>query len=163
LYDLVHLFRMQFIFLSIYFLLLAPRGGFGGWFVTVGMVFWAAMGVGYFIGIVVPFSRAPAIGIVCAVCFTVTSGLFPSLNVVKGWNVLCVFWYLSYDRWAAEAFVILGASGQPTGGRMDDAIVAVGYDPGNFAIDIGLTFLIGVMWRVAAWIALLRSKPRTEF
>jgi hypothetical protein len=91
------------------------------------------------------------------------SGLFPPLTVVKRWSILRVFWYLSYDRWSAEAFVLLGVKGQPTDGRMDHAIVAAGYDPGNLNADIGLTFLIGVMWRVLTWIALKRSQPRTEF
>lgn len=162
-YDLVHLARMSLIFNAIFFMLSSPRGGYGYWYALVAVLFWAMMGVCYFISIVVPFNRATTIAVVVAVTFSVTSGLTPSLSIVDNWGPLQLFWYTSFNRWAAEGFTILNYSGQPTAGRMEHAIAAAGYNSNNISLDIGIVFLLGLAWRVAAFIALKRSKPRAEF
>jgi hypothetical protein len=161
-YDVLHLVRMTFIFISIYFLMSSPRGGLGLWFAIILALFWAAMGVAYVVSLVVPFHRATTIGVVVAVAFSVTSGLSPQLDVVRSWGPLQVFWYLSYNRWAAEAFTVLNVRGQPTGGRMENAITNVGYDASNVPLDIGITVLIGFAWRVLAFFLLRRCKPQTQ-
>lgn len=163
LYDFIHWFRMTFIFISIFYLMATPRSSWGYWFATISGTFWAGMGVSYLVSILIPLQRAPAIAVVTVVSMAVTSGLSPSLDVVSNWNILRFFWYVSYNRWAAEAFVIMDASGQPTNGRMDRIITATGFDPANLDIDIAIVFMIGIVWRILAYIALLRAKPRTEF
>ena len=163
LYDFIHLARMTFIFISIFFLLTGPAGGYGYWLATITGTFWAAMGVSYFISIIVPFNRATTIAVVTVVSFAVTSGLLPPLTVVEDWNILRAIWYLSYPRWAGESFLVLANNDQPTDGRMANAIRAAGFNAGNVSIDIALTFCIGIMWRVIAYLALRRAKPRTEF
>lgn len=163
-YDLLHLLRMTLIFLSLFYLMSSPRGDWGSWFAVVLALFWAGQGVSYVVSILVPHHRGSnTIAIVLAVCFSVTSGLLPTLKVVEGWGPLRVFWYLSYNRWGAEALTILAAAGSDTAGRMDVALTAVGYNPDNFAIDVGMIVLLGVMWRGVAYIALRRSKPSASF
>ena len=160
LYDLAHLARMTLIFVSLFYPMSSPRGGWGGWTAVVAALFWAAFGVAYTVSMLVAASRAITIGVVLAVTFSVTSGLHPSLKVVANWNVLQAFWYASYNRWGAEAIVALDNSGQPTGGRMAVAIRAAGYDPGNFGVDIGAIVAIGFAWRIAAYFALRRVKHK---
>ncbi len=142
----------------------SPRGGITAWYGTVWLLFWAAGGLGYFIGVCVPIhAGATAIAIVAAVAGSVTSGLLPTLQVVSRWNILRVFWYLSYNRWSAEGMVILLNSGEPTAGRMEHAISAAGYDAENLTIDLAMVFVIGLAWRGATYAALRRAKPQTAF
>jgi hypothetical protein len=162
-YDLLHWTRMSFVFTSVFYLMASPLGGVSGWFGVVWLLYWAAGGMGGFVGVVVPAHRgATAIAIVAAVASSVTSGLLPTLDTVADWNVLRIFWYLSYNRWAAEAMVILGSSGTATSGRMEHAISAAGYDADNYSIDLALVFVIGLAWRGATYVALRRAKPQTE-
>jgi ABC-type multidrug transport system ATPase subunit len=159
-YDLLHWTRMALIFTSIFYLMASPRGGITFWFVTVWLTFFASGGLGYFIGCCVK-RGATTIGIVAAVAGSVTSGLLPTLKVVSDWNILRVFWYLSYNRWSAESMVILNNTDQPTGGRMEHVISAAGYDADNLSVDLALVLVIGLLWRIATYIVLQRSKSHT--
>jgi hypothetical protein len=54
--------------------------------------------------------------------------------------------------------MLLSSSGQETAGRMDDAVRAAAYEPGNVPLDIGMVFLIGVVWRILTALAMWRKK-----
>jgi ABC-type multidrug transport system permease subunit len=158
-YDLVNITRCAWIFIAFNFLLNAPRGDFGLWFALIWLLFFAGYGVGYFVSFIVRFELSTTIAVCAGICFSVTSGLTPRITSVDKWGPLRVVWYLSYNRWGSEAMVILSGSGQPTNGRMEDAIVAAGYDASNLSLDLGMVFLIGLFWRtISAFIMWRKSK-----
>jgi hypothetical protein len=47
-----------------------------------------------------------------ALILIVSSARSPQLDVVDTWGPARVLWYLSYNRWAAEAMTIITAQGQ---------------------------------------------------
>jgi len=148
--DLIHIFRIAFIFASGYMIIASPRGSFGDW---LGMCFvqqFTIFGLGYIISLVVKYENAPIVLAVVVVGNAVFSGASPSLDTVNGWGPLIAVWAVSYNRWTAESNVILQTRGQDWA-RVDDSLVAVGYNPNNFALDLGITLVIGVVFRLIAW------------
>lgn len=157
LYDVLHVTRCALVFLSFFFFLSSPRGSFWEWFGVIWTLFFATFGVSYFISALVSFNHATTINVVLAIVFSVTSGLNPNLETVKGWGPLYAIWTLSYNRWGAEAMVILNQSGQPNQ-RVVETTSVGGYDMSHFSLDLGVIVLIGLMWRVFALILLARKK-----
>ena len=91
---------------------------------------------------------------------SVTSGYSPTITKVETLTPLQVLWWASYVRWAGEAFVINVYSEWPYM-RTDTAIENAGYNSGNWKMDMGMLFLIGVVWRAIAY-AIMRwyNKPK---
>jgi hypothetical protein len=98
----------------------------------------------------------------------------PSLTVVQDWGPALALWALSYNRWAAEAMVILVGNNQVRRSRsthpqsvahvafgaqnkltpqylVDRAISAAGYNPANYGIALGVMVAIGVFYRIVAF------------
>jgi hypothetical protein len=92
------------------------------------------------------------------VAWSVTSGLSPKLSEIEKHPPLQFFWWISYDLWAAESMVLnMASSFDPV--RVKETISYVGYQYGNYSKDIGLMFIIGMVWRGAAFAALMFKKP----
>ena len=157
-YDLMNITRGASIFISFYFLLNAPRGDIASWLALMWCLFFAGYGVGYLVSFIVSFNQATTIAVCAGICFSVTSGLAPKITTVSNWGPLNLFWYLSYNRWASEAMVVLQNSGSDTAGRMDQAIHAGGYDHSQLQFDIAMVFLIGLFWRICTALVMWRKK-----
>jgi hypothetical protein len=158
LYDLIHIVRNVLTFLAWYFVLAAPRGTFGGWFVLIFALYFAAFGVGYFVSLVTPYDRATTLAVVLAVGLSVTTGLYPELSQVNNWTPLNWFWYISYNRWTAEGYTNLVYYNAPNPDRVAYIVNQFGFTYGRFGLDIGLTILIGIIWRFTTLIILLNKK-----
>ncbi len=141
-------------------------------------------GLGYFVSLTSGYSLSTVVNVVLGVGFSITSGLAPRLDVVKNWWPLPIFWYvpfaklspfdlcalcvltrvpvfftfrsLSYNRWGGEAVILLmtRASRSAPEELVDRALVNYGVNPDNFNLDLGMLVVIGVMWRLFAYLRL---------
>jgi hypothetical protein len=109
--------------------------------------------MGYFFGNIMEATKGLVVGLVVAVAFAVTSGLSPTLHQVKDYPPLIAIWSLSYPRWGAES-IYLNVIEQWSGMRPEVAVNTAGYQLGNYGLDLGMMFIIGLLWRIAAMLAL---------
>jgi len=158
-YDILNVFRNAFVFTACYLLLGSPRGSFAEWYFVMFFMMWAAYGMAYLISVLVPFNRASIVAVVIAICSAVTSGLTPDLPTVQKWGPLPFFWYISYNRWASEAIMVLQTGGTENA-RIAQTVQNKGYASDQFGADLGWMFLIGVGFRLLALYFLRKSKPR---
>jgi len=154
-FDLFGIFKLTWMFLMMYSLILDPPGTRANWFITIYALNFAGFGMGYFFSNILVFDQAVVTGVVVAIAVSVSSGLSPSLSEVDKYPPLPFFWWISYSRWISEAIFLTMVNNWPwLQDRIDLSVSAEGYQPGNFSMDIGMTFLIGILWRIAAYIAL---------
>jgi len=158
-WDIVHVARNSFIFVSCYLFFGAPSGTFGEWFVIMFLLTYASYGLAYVVSSLVPFTRATIISVVIAICFAVTSGLTPNLEVVNKWGPMPFFWYISFNRWASEAIVIIGVRELDID-RIPHTLSTTGYNYYNFGLDLWILFLIGIVYRVITVAILYRVKSK---
>ena len=103
LFDLWNVALSATTFLAVYFVVGSPPGNFGLWWLAFFLLIYAAYGVGYFVSNVTPASQAMIVATVVGVALAVTTGAYPLLSVIPNWGPLQLFWYISYNRWMAEA------------------------------------------------------------
>lgn len=159
-YDLLHVSRNAFQFVGIFFAMASPHGSFGDWYSILWFMQFASLSLGYVVFSVVKFERATVVAVVTGVSMAVFSGLGPNLDVVRGWGPALALWSLSYNRWAAEAMIILTANNQnkfTPQHLIDRAISAAGYNPDNYSIALGVLVSIGVFYRLVALGFLMRK------
>jgi len=163
-YDLWNIFRLCYIFLMLYLLLTDPPGSKIIWALIMYSLYFASYGIGYFFSNIMDHDDALVSAVIAAVAFSVTSGLSPKLTDVNSYPPLPFIWWISSSRWAAEAvYINMVASWPWLKDRLDTNIEDSGYKPDNLALDIGLTFFLGVVWRVAAYVALrLRNRNKQK-
>lgn len=160
-YDLMHIARITLVFLAFYFFLGAPRGTFGQWFGIVFGIEFAAFGLGYFVSILLPFNKAVTVSVVSGIVAAVTSGLVPRFKTVKSWGPLQVLWYLSYNYYGAEAMLAATTNTDYTSDRIADTMMAdTSYDVTRYGFNLGMLFVMGVMWRIFAYLAIRFYKPK---
>eukprot|EP01114_Cavostelium_apophysatum_P016835 TRINITY_DN4868_c0_g1_i1.p1 TRINITY_DN4868_c0_g1~~TRINITY_DN4868_c0_g1_i1.p1 ORF type:complete len:808 (+),score=142.72 TRINITY_DN4868_c0_g1_i1:71-2425(+) len=163
-FDLFNILKTSYIFLIFYALMTDPPGQKGPWFATVYLLYFAGFGMGYFFSSILEFNKALVSSVVAAIAISVTSGLSPTLSRVEDYWPLPILWYLSYCRWSAEAFYINMTQSDPRiKDRYDTVIRGTGYNPDNFALDLGMLFVLGVVWRILAYIAMrLRHRDKQK-
>jgi len=154
-YDLIDVMRCVLLFIGTYFIIGGAYGSLGDWFAVMFMMSFAAYGMGYFISMLTAHNKAVVISVVCCIMWSVTSGLSPTLEQVKHWSVMQVFWWVSYARWGAEALNITFSSDFPhLKDRIHFSLRSQGYDPDGFAFDMWMLLWIGVVWRILAFFGL---------
>lgn len=160
LYDLLHVTRSALFFTVAYYPMASYRGAFGWWYLTFWLISFAVYGFAYFISIAIGYRLSTVVSIMIGVFFAISSGLVPRLSRVLEWWPLPIIWSLSYNRWGGEALAILATRSSISGPeeRIVQAFDAEGYNAENFSIDLGLLFVIGVAWRVAAFFRLRYNK-----
>jgi hypothetical protein len=161
------MFKNTFIFLSLYWLLASPPGTYRDWYAAVFMMMFSAFGLSYLVSNLVRPEFSLIISVVVSAIFTsqfdatlqlcvvvsVTSGFSPTVSEVDSYTPLQVLWWVSYTRWAGESFFLNIFSLWPYM-RTDMAVVKAGYKVGNWGMDMGMLFLIGLVWRAIAYAAM---------
>jgi hypothetical protein len=70
LFDLLHMFKNTFIFLSLYWLLASPPGTYRDWYAAVFMMMFAASGLSYVVSNLVRPDFSLIISVVVSAIFT---------------------------------------------------------------------------------------------
>eukprot|EP00762_Andalucia_godoyi_P001471 ANDGO_00133.mRNA.1 ABC transporter G family member 28 len=161
LWDVVHIVRISFTFITFFFILASPTGTAAEWFaVIIGMTY-AAFGLGYMWSFLVSKDKALIITTVIGVASSVTSGLSPNLNTVSSWGPLIIFWIVSPARWAAEAIITVSVSPYKGNFRVEQSIRKTGYDINHFDVDITMLFVLGTVFRIIAFCIMYWKNMRT--
>eukprot|EP00026_Physarum_polycephalum_P011147 Phypoly_transcript_11348.p1 GENE.Phypoly_transcript_11348~~Phypoly_transcript_11348.p1 ORF type:complete len:380 (+),score=51.61 Phypoly_transcript_11348:36-1142(+) len=155
-YDLIDVMRCVLLFIGTFFILGGAAGRLGDWFAVMFMMMFAAYGMGYFISMTANYDKAVVTAVVCCIMWSVTSGLSPTLDQVKEWNVMQVFWWVSYARWGGEALNLTLVTDFPhLKDRIDLSLRSHGYDPNGFGLDMAMLLAIGIAWRILAFVGLI--------
>ena len=88
--------------------------------------------------------------------FCVASGVRPRLKTVyNDFNVLNLFWAISYPRYSSEAIYISEVDFYKSKYPVERDVDYIGYDIDNYGLDLGLLLVLSVAWRILAFIALV--------
>jgi hypothetical protein len=147
--------RNTVVFLSWYLLMSDPPGQRDVWFGTIFGLMFASWGIGYLLSIMFDLTSSLPLSVTIAVAWSVTSGLSPRLDQIDDYGPLQIFWWISYNRWAAEAIMVNVAS-EWDYIRLKTAVSTVGYKLDSFPLDFSMMILIGIAYRILAFIALMR-------
>ncbi|RMX94132.1 hypothetical protein D0867_13958, partial [Hortaea werneckii] len=144
-------------------LLASPRMGWGRlWTVNLGY-FWCIYGLAGVVNVGVRKPEdGPLIAVLGSLVIGVLGGVAPPLSRVREWGVEW-FWRVSPGVWFAEAYFTENLVPLGFLYRVDLASRTVGYTLGRFGVDVGMLFLIGLVYRVIAFLGLLllhRDKKR---
>ena len=114
----------------------------------------AASGIGYLAGVLLPPASASTVQMVACLLCAVFSGIEPPLQEVRQYPVVNWAWYLSFGTHVAQAVYITFT--QYWEGIRDRQAGAdkFGFDIRGFGTAIGAMFGIGLMFRAFALLAL---------
>jgi hypothetical protein len=160
-YDLLHVTRYTFTMLALFHPLSGHTADFGQWFYIIWGITFAAYGIGYIVSLVSRTDIATVIAVVTCIAFSFTSGLAPRISDVEdSWGPARVFFDLSFSRWGAEGIVSLFANvpGSYDVSRSEAVYRVKGYVLNRFGFDFGLLIVLGVFYRILAFVALFRLK-----
>jgi len=154
--DIVMIVLYSFMFLSFFMLVTTVPGGFLKWFTITFTLEWAAYGIGYFVSSVIPLNRALIVAAVVGVALAVTSGQSPTVPQVRDYyGPLRIIWDCSYNRWSGEAMAIIVVDdARKAGYRVDMALEQLGFVPSNLPLCFGIPVLLGLSWRLMAYLGM---------
>jgi ABC-type multidrug transport system ATPase subunit len=115
------------------------------------LTFWCVYGVAAFVSCLVSRANANLLAVIFCIFSASLNGFGPSLLDARDWGIGFVF-DLSYSRWATEA--MLSFSVMPLEHIYMIRDDPYGYTLGREGLDLGVMFLIGLMFRVGAYAAL---------
>ena len=111
LYQIPIIVMHALMFVSILYLVTAPKGSFAIYFLIILMAEFCFYGLGYVISHVFPEANQSICGVVLALTWCITSGYAPSMMTVEQWgsigshlSVVKILWYLSFPFYIGEAF-----------------------------------------------------------
>ncbi|EMC93677.1 hypothetical protein BAUCODRAFT_150956 [Baudoinia panamericana UAMH 10762] len=147
------------VFLGI---LATPLISFSHMYAANLMYFWCIYGLASVVSMLVKREDGPLLAVLASLVIGVLGGVSPPLSKVKSWHMEW-FWRLSPGVWFTEAYVTDNWSPMAYLYQTDLASRAIGFTLGQYSLDIGLLFLIGAIYRVIAYLALIlvhRDKQR---
>ena len=122
---------------------------------------WASSGIGYFISLVAKPNNALLTGVITVLVAHMFSGANPTLADARldedaGFLFASNF---SPSRWSSEAYFLLDnveVTGKRVDAQLDAFLLTVGYRITNLGADVRNLVLLGLLYRLAAIIAMLR-------
>jgi hypothetical protein len=150
------------VFCLVFHTISNPRQSFGTLYTVLLSLYWASMGMGYLVSIVVEPSSSQLVGVVGVFANAQFAGGSPTIKALRNLFIpLCYVPYISYLRYALEAFYV----GEAKEWRTVDSLMHLdidkfvaetyGLNMGARMTDIGMVLAFGVAFRAAACVALL--------
>ncbi|KAK3675527.1 hypothetical protein LTR78_004610 [Recurvomyces mirabilis] len=124
--------------------------------------FWCIYGLASVVSMVVKREDGPLLSVLASLVIGVLGGVAPPLSKVKQWHMEW-FWRLSPGVWFTEVYVTQNWSPMAYLYETELAAKGIGFTLGQFGTDIGILFLIGGIYRIIAYFALIavhRDKQR---
>ncbi|KAK3116056.1 hypothetical protein LTR53_004004 [Teratosphaeriaceae sp. CCFEE 6253] len=142
--------------------LATPLISFPRMYAANAMYFWCIYGLASIVSMLVKREDGPLLAVLASLVIGVLGGVAPPLSKVHSWHLEWL-WRLSPGVWFTEAYVTENWAPMGYLYRVDWAAQAVGFRLGQFGLDVGMLFLIGCVYRVVAYLALIlvhRDKQR---
>jgi len=150
------LLMQPFTYLAVYYFFTNPvTPPLYMYIILLGIQF-ASMGLGYIAATVVKPPTAPIVGVVLVFYSIITSGFNPTLNSLKNDYGLVgrIIPGVSFARWAMEAFYLAEVRQYEDIYMIQPGLVFWGYNKDYYWLDILLLIILGVVFRIAACVAL---------
>eukprot|EP00455_Lapot_gusevi_P045018 TRINITY_DN5716_c0_g1_i14.p1 TRINITY_DN5716_c0_g1~~TRINITY_DN5716_c0_g1_i14.p1 ORF type:complete len:849 (+),score=122.53 TRINITY_DN5716_c0_g1_i14:76-2622(+) len=148
---------------AIFYLLASPVAEYWQVFIIILMEYFGVYGLAAVISMLVKRENAPLLAVVITLFAGAFCGYGPTLDDARkmGYDFLME---ISYARWGSEAFYDLETSPFAHIFRVHTVSAPIfGYTLGRYAFDIGMMFIIGVIYRIVAYLLLVglnRDKQR---
>ncbi|KAK0805696.1 hypothetical protein LTR91_007309 [Friedmanniomyces endolithicus] len=126
------------------------------------LYFWCIYGLASVVSMLVKREDGPLIAVLASLVIGVLGGVAPPLSKVKMWHVEWL-WRMSPGVWFTESYVTENWTPMGYLYQTDLASKTIGFTLGQFGSDVGILFLIGCVYRVIAYLALImvnRDKQR---
>jgi len=150
-------------FASIYQILAVPTfPTFPLMFAIIFLHFWGTYGLSTFIGTLVSRENANLLAVIVGIFSAAFNGFGPSLADVKSWGILFI-WEMSFNKWGTEALFSSTVREQKQIFNVDQTARSFGYTVNQEVRDLCMMFLIGVLFRIGAFLGLVlvnRNKQR---
>lgn len=148
-------------FAAVYIFLAHPTfPSFAMMYAIIFLTFFGIYGMAAFVSTIVAKQNANLLAVVFGICMSVFCGFGPTLADAKDWGIMFIF-EMSFNKWGAEA--LFSSSLRPYDAVYDikDTAEANGYTLDREGFDLFMMFVIGVCFRVAAFIG-LKLKDRAK-
>lgn len=150
-------------FAGLFMVLASPITEFGTFYGLVWIQFFAVYGLAAMVSMIVKRENAALLAVIVSLIAGCMCGYGPSLAQMNDWGLGWVL-DLSFARWAAEAwFHCETAPYRHVYMVKEVSAMLFGYTVDRLPLDIGLTILIGTVYRVVAYFGLVlinRDKQR---
>lgn len=142
-------------FACLFMVLASPISDFSTFYGLVWIQFWSIYGLAAMVSMVVKRENAALLAVIVSLIAGTMCGYGPSIAQMAGWNLAWVL-DLSFARWAAEAwFHCETAPYRHIYMVKEVSAVLFGYTVDRLPLDIGITILIGAVYRFVAYFGLV--------
>jgi ABC-type multidrug transport system ATPase subunit len=160
---LYRIFLSSLHFTSVYIVMAAPLVPFARQWLIVALMFFGVYGLAATISMLVTLrGNAALIAVIASLFAAVFCGFGPTLNQASGWG-LAALWDTSFNRWGAEALFSEALMPYRAVFQVEQVAGWYGYTLNRFWVDVHFMLLVGLVWRMLAFllmIALNRDKQR---
>ncbi|KAF2724916.1 hypothetical protein K431DRAFT_281389 [Polychaeton citri CBS 116435] len=118
------------------------------------LYFWCIYGLASVVSMLVKRENGPLLAVLASLIIGVLGGVAPPLSKVKTWHMEW-FWRLSPGVWFTEAYFTENTTPLAFLYDVNVASKAVGFTLNQYAMDAGMLFLIGAIYRVVAYLGLV--------
>jgi hypothetical protein len=123
----------------------------GTMYAIIFLTFWCVYGVAALVSCLVSRQNANLLAVIFCIFSASLNGFGPSITDAQSWGISFI-WDLSYARWGTEAMLSYSITPLEHIYRIGDD--PYGYTFGREGLDLGVMFLLGLMFRAGAYVAL---------
>jgi ABC-type multidrug transport system ATPase subunit len=152
--SLYRIFLAGLHFASVLYFLAAPVIPFWVQFAMITLLFYCVFGLASFVSMVVKRENATLLAVVVALFSAVFCGYGPTLADVKKWR-LYFLWAISFNMWASQAQFSETLAVYDHVYDSELSNIPFGYDLNQSMFDFAMMAVIGTVWRLLAFIAMI--------
>ncbi len=161
--DLPGFFLFPMLFLSFWYVLIAPLGNFGAYYGLFLLNFWVWTSFGYLVSVLVQRVHAELAGVLYILVSALLGGVNPTIAFMsQQWYTLALV-SISPIRWVTEALYLIEIKVyEMENVDTRSALAYYGYSQDNLWKTIVIAFSFGLAYRILAFIVLYFRDPRTQ-
>jgi len=155
---------IPFIFISLWYLFIAPTANFGTYFGVFLLIYFCWSGFGYLISIVLSSEHSLFFGSLFILFYSVISGYDPVFSqFFQNWYTV-PFVALSPNRYALELLYLIELAIYRDVYLIDvsTALSKYGFNFANLWVDIVMLIIFGIFFRIVAFLLLLLQDPKIK-
>jgi ABC-type multidrug transport system ATPase subunit len=161
--DLPGFLLFPMLFLSFWYVLIAPLGNFGAYYGIFLLNFWIWTSIGYLISVLVQRTHAELVGVMSIIIAGLLGGINPTIAFMsQQWYTLALV-SLSPIRWVTELMYLLEIHVyETTNVNTSTALAYYGYSYDDLWKCIVIAFFFGLGFRILAFLVLYFKDPQTQ-
>ncbi|GAB7358916.1 hypothetical protein MBLNU230_g4136t1 [Neophaeotheca triangularis] len=152
--TLLRIVLSSFHFTVFFGVLATPMMRFVHMFAANVMYFWCIYGLASCVAMVSKREDGPLLAVFASLVIGILGGVAPPLSKVKSWGVEWL-WRMSPGVWFTEAYFSQNLLPLKHLYVLELAAEYVGYTLGQYTLDIAMLFVIGLVYRVVAYLGLV--------